>query len=166
MHEGPEHLRRLQRLLDESDRHGGPHLRSIHRPARRLEAEEMVRRLKGMCLPVLATVSADGRPFTGPLDSVLHRGAFYFGTDPTAVRWRHLRRRPPVSAKHLPSEDWAVTVHGRAVPVSTNPSDPEGLRATILEAYGPNFASFLDSGPVCARIDAARMFAIHETADR
>jgi hypothetical protein len=73
-----------------------------------------------------------------------------------------------VSATHLPSEDWAVIIHGTAVPVDTGPTDPTGLRATLLEVYtplyGPQWEQFLDSGPVHARIEAERMFAIDVTA--
>ena len=40
----------------------------------------------------------------------------------------------------------------------------EGFRQTLLDIYvpryGPEWESFLDSGPVYARIDAERMFAL------
>jgi hypothetical protein len=102
------------------------------------------------------------------VDSVFHRGSFYFGTSANSVRWRHLRRNPAVSATHLPSEDWAVVVHGLAVPVDTSLAHPDGLRATLLEVYtpryGPQWEEFLDSGPVYARIEAERMFAFDVTA--
>ena len=167
MYETAQDLAVLQELLDRSYRAAGEHLRGIHTERRRLHATELVQRLQGMCLVVLGTVSTDGRPFTGPVDGVFHRGSFYFGTDPTAMRWRHLMRNPTVSATHLPSEDWAVTVHGRAVPVGVGSTDPEGLRATLLEVYVPRYGErwveFLDSGPVYARIEAERMFAINVT---
>ena len=135
-----------------------------------MTSTELVDRLQGMCLLVLGTVSADGRPLTGPVDAVFHHGSFYFGTDPQALRWRHLRRNAAVSATHLPSEDWAVTVHGRAVPVDVGSADPDGLRATLLEVYPPSYGArwveFLDSGPVYARIDAERIFALDMTAGR
>lgn len=164
MHENPEDLTRLQELLDRSYLAAGAHLRSIHTEGRRLRATVLAERLQGMRLLVLATVSADGHPLTAPVDGVFHRGAFHFGTDPGSVRWRHLQHRPLVSATHLPSEDWAVTVHGRAVPVDVGPGDPTGLRTTLLEVYlpryGPKWEEFLDSGPAYARIDAERMFAL------
>lgn len=168
MHESPEDIARVQALLDRSYEAAGAHLRNIHTPQRRLQAADLVRRLQGMRLLVLATISSAGRPVTGPVDGVFHRGAFYFGTSPDAVRWRHLQRNPAVSATHLPSEDWAVIVHGTAVPASTARPDPEGLRATLLEVYapryGPQWEDFLDSGPVYARIEAERMFALDITA--
>jgi nitroimidazol reductase NimA-like FMN-containing flavoprotein (pyridoxamine 5'-phosphate oxidase superfamily) len=168
MHERPEDIAGLQELLDRSYAEAGEHLRAIQTPQRRLTAADLVERLQGMRLLVLATVSAAGRPVTGPVDGVFHRGSFYFGTSPNAVRWRHLRRNPAVSATHLPSEDWAVVVHGVAVPVDTSLAHPDGLRATLLEVYtpryGPQWEEFLDSGPVYARIEAERMFAFDGSA--
>jgi hypothetical protein len=132
-----------------------------------MSALQLVACLQGMCLLVLATVGADGRPVGGPIDGVFHCGAFCFGTDPRAVRWRQILRNPAVSATHLPSEDWAVRVHGRAAPVVVGPTDPEGLRGTLLEVYLPRYGSgwadFFDAGPVYARIEATRMFAIDVT---
>jgi nitroimidazol reductase NimA-like FMN-containing flavoprotein (pyridoxamine 5'-phosphate oxidase superfamily) len=168
VHENPEDMARIQALLDRSYEAAGTHLRSIHTRQRRLAAADLVQRLQGMRLLVLATISSAGRPVTGPVDGVFHRGAFYFGTSPDALRWRHLQRNPAVSATHLPSEDWAVIVHGTAVPASTTRLDPEGLRATLVEVYtpryGPQWEDFLDSGPVYARIEPERMFALDVTA--
>jgi uncharacterized pyridoxamine 5'-phosphate oxidase family protein len=122
-----------------------------------------------MRLLALATVTADGRPIVGPVDGIFYRGAFHFGSSPDSVRFRHIRARPQVSATHLPAEEFAVTVHGRAAEVDVRAAEGAGLRATLLETYvpryGPEWESFLDIGtgvsegaPVYARIDAARMF--------
>ena len=75
------------------------------------------------------------------------------------MRFRHLRVRPQVSATHLPGEELAVTVHGRATEVPIE----GGFRDTLLEIYVPRYGAgwetdFLDTGPVYARIDADRMF--------
>lgn len=168
MHETAADLERLQDLLDRSYHAAGEHLLSIHTPDRRLSARQAVDRLQGMRLLVLATVDSNDRPLTGPVDGVFHRGSFYFGTDSQAVRWLHIQHNSAVSATHLPSEDWAVVVHGRAVPVDVSAADADGLRATLLEVYTPRYGDewveFLDSGPVYARIDADRMFAIDVTA--
>ena len=115
MHETAEDITALQGLLDRSYASAGRHLRNITTPERRVMADELVTRLNGMCLLVLATVSADGRPINGPVDGIFYRGAFHFGTGPDAVRLRHIRRNPRVSATHLPAEEFAVNVHGRAV---------------------------------------------------
>src|SRR4051794_30075773 len=114
MHETPEDLAALQELLDRSYASAGPHLLAIHTPERRLTAEQLSERLTGMRLLALATVTADGRPIVGPVDGVFFRGAFHFGSSPESLRFRHIRLRPQVSATHLPGEELAVTVHGRA----------------------------------------------------
>jgi hypothetical protein len=158
VHETPADIRALQQLLDRSYERAGPHLRSITTPERRVDAATLAARLTGMCLLVVATVTADCRPIAGPLDGIFYRGAFHFGTAPNSVRYRHLLARPQVSATHLPREEFAVNVHGRAVPVEI----AGGFRETLLEVYVPRYGAdweqFLDSGPVYMRIDADRMF--------
>ncbi|MDX6659137.1 MAG: hypothetical protein QOH62_3930 [Solirubrobacteraceae bacterium] len=162
MHESPADIAALQALLDRSYATAGPHLSRIHTPERRLGAQQVVERLTGMCLLALATVTADGRPIVGPVDGIFHRGAFHFGSAPDSVRFRHIRARPHVSATHLPGEELAITVHGRAVPVDVQGEEGAGLRRALLDIYVPRYGAewehFLDSGPVYARIEAERMF--------
>jgi hypothetical protein len=163
VHETPQDLAALQDVLDRSYTAAGEHLLRIHTPERRLGAEQLAQRLTGMCLLTLATVTADGRPIAGPVDGIFFRGAFHFGSSPDSIRFRHIRARPQVSATHLPGEELGVTVHGRAEMVDV--SRGGGFRETLLEVYvpryGPEWEKFLDSGPVYARIDAARMFAFY-----
>jgi hypothetical protein len=160
MHETPADIAALQELLDRSYAAAGPHLLRIHTPERRLTAEQVCERLTGMRLLALATVTADGRPIVGPVDGIFFRGAFHFGSSPDSVRFRHIRARPHVSATHLPGEELAVTVHGRAERADTGPGSP--LRTALLEIYTPRYGAewdrFLDSGPVYARLAAERMF--------
>jgi nitroimidazol reductase NimA-like FMN-containing flavoprotein (pyridoxamine 5'-phosphate oxidase superfamily) len=162
MHESPEDVAALQALLDRSYATAGPHLLRIHTPERRLSAEQVVERLTGMRLLALATVTADGRPVVGPVDGIFHRGAFHFGSAPDSARFRHIRARPHVSATHLPGEELAVTVHGRAVPLDVRDPAQAAFRRALLDIYVPRYGadweSFLDSGVVYARIDAERMF--------
>jgi hypothetical protein len=149
VHETPDDLAALQQLLDDSDARGGPHLRSIITPERRLTAQQLSDRLVGMRLLALATVTADGRPIVGPVD-----GIFY--------RFRHIRARPQVSATHLPGEELAVTLHGRAVELDMKAPANAGFRQTVLDVYTPRYGTeweqFLDSQTTYARIDAERMF--------
>jgi nitroimidazol reductase NimA-like FMN-containing flavoprotein (pyridoxamine 5'-phosphate oxidase superfamily) len=162
MHETSDDLAALQALIDRSYASAGRHLLSIHTPQRRLTAEQVVQRLQGMCLLSLATVTSDGRPIVGPVDGIFYRGAFHFGSAPDSVRFRHIRARPQVSATHLPGEELAITVHGRAVPIDVKSEQHAGFRRTLLGIYAPRYGTeweqFLDSGPVYARIDAERMF--------
>jgi nitroimidazol reductase NimA-like FMN-containing flavoprotein (pyridoxamine 5'-phosphate oxidase superfamily) len=165
MHETPEELAALQDLLDRSHAAAGAHLRRIITPERRLSAEEVARRLTGMRLLALATVTADGRPIVGPVDGIFVRGAFHFGSAPDSVRFRHIRARPQVSATHLPGEELSVTVHGRATEIDIASPEAAQFRQTVLDIYVPRYGaeweSFLDSGVAYARIDAERMFTFH-----
>jgi nitroimidazol reductase NimA-like FMN-containing flavoprotein (pyridoxamine 5'-phosphate oxidase superfamily) len=165
MRETAADLDALQALLDRSYASAGSHLRSIITPQRRLTARQVADRLTGMRLLALATVTRDGRPIVGPVDGIFLRGAFHFGSAPDSLRFRHIRARPHVSATHLPGEELAVTVHGRAVPVNLRAATGAELRRTLLEVYVPRYGSeweaFLDSGPVYARIEADRMFTFH-----
>ena len=162
MHETPEDLEALQDLLDRSYEVAGPHLRSIITPQRRVTAADLVARLTGMRLLSLATTTSDGRPIAGPVDGIFYRSAFHFGSAPNSLRYQHIRSRPDVSATHLPGEDFAVTVHGRALFVDVREPAGAGLRRTLLEVYVPRYgegwAQFLDSVGVYARIEARRMF--------
>ena len=159
MHETPADIAALQALLDRSYAAAGPHLLRIHTPERRLDAAAIAARLQGMVLLSLATVTRDGRPLVGPVDGIFFRGAFHFSSAPDSMRFRHIRRRPDVSAAHLPGEELAVTVHGRAARIPVE----GGFRRALLDIYVPRYGSgweadFLDTGPVYARIEAERMF--------
>jgi hypothetical protein len=158
--ETPQDLARLQALLDRSYDAAGTHLREVITPERRLSAEQLCERLVGMCLLTLATVTADGRPIAAPVDGFFYRGAWYFGSGRDSLRFRHLRRRPWVSATYVPSEELSVTAHGRAGRIDVSSHDDGGLRQTLLDFYGPRFAgaeAFVDASPY-ARIEAERMF--------
>lgn len=165
MRETEDDLRNLQDLLDRSYATGGRHLLEIITPERRLSAADVCLRLEGMRLLALATVTADGRPLVGPVDGIFFRGSFHFSSSPDSVRIRHVRRRPEVSATHLPGESFAVTVHGAATVLDLTDPEHAGIRATLLDhyvpQYGPEWESFLDAN-VCARIDARRMFVFHQ----
>jgi hypothetical protein len=156
MNETPEDLAALQELLDRSYESAGTHLLRIITPERRLTAEQVAERLTGMCLLALATATADGRPIVGPVDGIFYRGAFHFGSAPDSVRFRHIASRPHVSATHLPGEELAVTVHGRAVPVDVKAD--LGFREVLLQIHPPEL---VDSGAIYARIEAERMFTFH-----
>jgi uncharacterized pyridoxamine 5'-phosphate oxidase family protein len=132
-----------------------------------MTASQVCSTLTGISVLALATVTSEGHPLVGPVDGIFYRGAFYFGSSPESFRFRHIRRRPYVSATHLPGEELAVTVHGRAVPVDIRSAEQAGFRQTLLDGYvpryGPEWETFLDSGPVYARIEADRMFTFHSS---
>jgi hypothetical protein len=68
-----------------------------------------------------------------------------------------------VSATHLPGEELAVTVHGRAEILDMDAEENSGLRAAILAIYVPRYGpeweeDIMNSGAFYARIEAERMF--------
>src|SRR6266705_6119437 len=163
MLETPKEINRLQQLLDQSMAGAGPHLRGIIADERRLSAQQLCERLQGMRLLALATVTADGRPLVGPVDGYLLHGSFYFSSGRDSVRMRHLAARPACSATHLPGDELAVTVHGRAELFEM--SDPAGgeLRQAMLDHYlplqGPEFETWLNEiDALGARISAEKVF--------
>lgn len=161
MNERPEDLAALQAVIDESYANAGQHLLGIHEPARRLDAAGVADALTGMCLLTLATSTRDGRPITGPVDGVFHRGRFHFGSSPESVRFRHIRERPDVSVTHLPGEHLAVVVHGTAEVIDVNAPEHAELRQTLLDIYLPRYGdSWLTvlEGASYARIHPRRMF--------
>jgi nitroimidazol reductase NimA-like FMN-containing flavoprotein (pyridoxamine 5'-phosphate oxidase superfamily) len=170
MHETADDLKALQELIDRSYATAGAHLLAIHEPERRLSAEQVSERLTGMCLLALATVTRDCRPIVGPVDGIFFRGAFHFGSAANSARFRHIRTRPQVSATHLPGEELAVTVHGRAVPIDIAAPEHAAFRQALLDVYVPIYGAgweqeFLESvSPMYARIDAERMFTFHMPA--
>jgi nitroimidazol reductase NimA-like FMN-containing flavoprotein (pyridoxamine 5'-phosphate oxidase superfamily) len=163
VHETPEDIQVLQELIDRSYAGAGEHLLRIHEPERRLSAEQVSEKLTGMVLLSLATVTRDCRPIVGPVDGIFYRGSFHFGSAPDSVRFRHIAKRPQVSATYLPAEELSVTVHGRAVPIDIRDPEHAGFRQTLLDIYAPRYGDnwetdFLDTGPMYARIEADRMF--------
>lgn len=166
MQETAEDLARLQATLDRSYEAAGAHLREVITPERRLTAERLAARLQGMCLLVLATVTADGRPINGPVDGFFYRGQWYFGSSDDSLRFRHIRRRPQVSATYLPAEEISVTTHGRALEIDVATLDGGGLRQMLYDYYAPRFgeeatAIFEGPGVAYARIEAERMFTFY-----
>ena len=141
----------------------GEHLRGIITGERRLSAAELAGRLQGMRLLTVATVTADGRPLAGPVDGYFLHGTFWFSSGRNSVRMRHLAARPAVSATHLPGEELAVTVHGRAELLDLRDPAAAELRQAMLDWYvprqGPEFETWLDAlDAVAARIEPEKMF--------
>lgn len=163
MLETPEELDRLQQVLDASMTSAGPHLRGIISDERRLDARQLTARLQGLCLLVLATVTADGRPLAGPVDGYFLHGTFWFSSGTESVRMRHLAARPAVSATYLPGEELAVTVHGRAECHPMREPACAELRQAMLDEYlpkqGPAFEEWLENADaLAARIEPEKIF--------
>ena len=127
-----------------------------------------------MRLLVLATVTADGRPLGGPVDGYFLHGTFWFSSGRDIRAHAPPGGRPAVSATHLPGEDLAVTVHGRAERFELDDPAFGELRQAMLDEYlpkqGPSFEEWLDNAEaVGARIVPQKMFTFRLaelTADR
>jgi uncharacterized pyridoxamine 5'-phosphate oxidase family protein len=163
VNETPLEIADLQNVLDESAAHAGVHLRGIITDDRRLTAVEMCNLLQGMRLLAVATVTADGRPLVGPVDGYLVHGHFYFSSGHDSVRMRHLAKRPFVSFTHIPSEELAISVHGRAELFDVMSDEHPELRQAMLDHYlpkqGPAFQEWLDgSQSLGARISDQKIF--------
>ena len=158
MYETPKDVAQLQALLDESHASMGQHMRSILTPERQLSAPDLIDRLQGMKLLTLATVNRRGEPRVGPVDGHFYRGAFWFGSAPDSVRFRHIRARPAVSATHLDGERFAVTVHGTAKLVDVTGDGMAGFRDLLIETYGESWWHEVGAPSQFARIEAHRMY--------
>ena len=163
MLETPEEVTRLQQVLDRSAAGAGEHLRGIITDERRLSATQLIERLQGMRLLIVATVTADGRPLAGPVDGYFLHGTFWFSSGRNSVRMRHLAARPAISATHVPGEELAVTVHGRAELLDLREAAGGELRQAMLVWYvprqGPEFETWLNGlDAVAARIEPEKIF--------
>jgi hypothetical protein len=167
MHETPSDIQHLQALLDASYARAGAHLTAIHTPNARITAEDLVARLDGMQIFVVATTTRDGRPRTGPVDAFLYRGQVRFGTAAHAMRARHLARSPSVSATHVRGEALVVTVHGKARPLDLDGADRD-FRDVLATHYGGTYDSELTGSPYFG-IEAEWLFAadmsVHAPSD-
>lgn len=160
MHEIPEDLARLQRLLDDSYASAGAHLRSVITPERRLDAAGVVAEMGAMRVMALATVTATGEPRVGPVDGLFYRGRLHFGSGADSLRFRHLRARPAVSASVIDGERLQITVHGTAHEVS--PAKDPGLEAFLVSVYGLQaWESWMRELP-WARIEAEKMISFRK----
>ncbi|RKT56246.1 pyridoxamine 5'-phosphate oxidase family protein [Saccharothrix australiensis] len=165
MHESPDDLAWLQRVLDDSYAASGAHLRSIITPERRLDAAGVVAELGAMRVMALATTTARGEPRVAPVDGLFHRGRLHFGSSADSLRWRHVLARPAVSASVIEGERLQVTVHGTARPV--RPAEDEALVSFLVGVYGREAWDGWMSALSWARIEPARMIAFrnHAAAD-
>lgn len=93
------------------------------------------------------------------MDGLFYRGSFHLGTSAAAVRTRHLRAHPHMSAAHTRGEDLTTIVHGVATPVDVAAPRRGGLPR--VPARGLSRVDVVVHGRTAApgRIDAARMFA-------
>lgn len=159
MHETAADIASLQQLLDSSYARIGEHMRSIHTPERRVAASDLARVLRGVRVLDLVTVTAACEPRVSPVDGLFFRGRFYFGSGEESMRFRHIRKRPQVSACHTIGETFATIVHGRAVEIDVRAPAHGEFLGYVRETYPDWDEWYADSNPPYAWIDPAVMYA-------
>ena len=146
MHETPAELTELDALLTRSLRGSSTHLRSIVTEGERtLNAAETCRVLTGMRTLALASVTASGEPRISGVDGHFLHARWVFTTSATAVKVRHLRARPAVSAAHLVGDDLGVVCHGRVEELSPDHPDFAGVEEHLVAHYGSSPSSWGDA---------------------
>jgi hypothetical protein len=143
MRETTEELADLQQLLDVSHAGANEHLKSIIRAGERTpSAEQLSAYLTGMRLLVVATVDAQGRPTTSAVDGHFVHGRWVFTTSASAVKSRHLRARPAISASHVEGETFAVFTHGEAEFLDVGNPVRDDLEDYLTAHYGSSPSSW------------------------
>jgi len=137
MYETEAEVANLQELLDASLARASRHLRSIVTPGERtLTAEELTSVLTGMKTLAVSTVTARGEPRVGGLDGHFLHGRWVFTTAGSAVKARHLRARPALSAAHIVGDDLGVFCHGRAEFLERDHPDWAAIEDHLTSHYG------------------------------
>lgn len=170
MFETSEEFTTLQQLLDASYANAGPHARSTIDETRRPTALEVCERMTGMCLITVATVTADGRPISGPFDGYVVHGSLWFTSAVNGVRIRHLEHRPAISATYLPEPEFALWMHGTASVFALSDPICAPVKQAMLDHYlpiqGPSFAEWIEHLDARAvRIDPVTVLAFCDTTD-
>jgi pyridoxine/pyridoxamine 5'-phosphate oxidase len=143
MHETPDELAALDRLLTESLHRSTEHLRSIVTEGERtLDAAETCRVLTGMRTLALATVTAGGEPRISGVDGHFLHGRWVFTTSGTSAKARHLRSRPAVSVAHIVGDDLGVFCHGQVEELTEQHPDRAAVEAHLTEHYGSSPSSW------------------------
>jgi hypothetical protein len=160
MHETDGDFARLQQVLDQSFESAGEHLKSIQSPELRLTPTELSETLTGVCILDLATVNSVSAPFVAPVDGLFLRGNFWFSSADGALKIRHIRQNPTVSAAYTVGQSLSVLIHGIAHEVDTSKSGYEHVGDYCLEVYGPTYADwgYFGKAPF-VWIEPVKMFA-------
>jgi hypothetical protein len=114
MHETPDELAALQRLIDASFGKASEHLRGIMEPQRRLAAEQIVADIPSPAVLNVATVTRNSEPRLSALDGHFLHGRWHFTTAGNSPKAQHIRARPAVSASYTPRDGYGIFCHGDA----------------------------------------------------
>jgi hypothetical protein len=142
MRETAAELATMQRLLDASYAGGSGQLREIIDDRRRLTAGQISAALDGMKVLVVATTTAHCEPRTSCVDGHFLHGRWLFSTSGGAIKAKHLKVRPAISATHVDGERLAVFTHGTVECVTAEHPDFAGYDAYFADHYGSAASSW------------------------
>ena len=137
MHESRPDLAELAHLLDASHANMSAKMRTTFTEERRMSAEAVVAKLRGVFTLNLATVDGQGRPLLAPIDGLFYRGHVYFSAGSDSLRMQHLLAgRTAVSASYIEQETLAIIWHGTAQLMDMSAESSRGFRDYLSECYG------------------------------
>jgi hypothetical protein len=139
----------LQGLLDAAYERSTQHLRNIITDPRRLDADELVRVLTGMCTLNLATVTAKGEPRISAVDGHFLHARWVFTTAGTAAKARHLKARPAASLSYVDGERIGVFSHGEVEFLTTDHPEFAEIEEHLVAHYGSSPSSWADDIVYC-----------------
>lgn len=139
----------LQGLLDRAYAGSTQHLRNIITDPRRLDAEELVRVLTGMCTLNLATVTARGEPRISAVDGHFLHARWVFTTSGSAAKARQLRKRPAASLSYVDGERIGVFSHGDVEFLTPEHPEFAEIEEHLTNHYGSSPSSWGDDIVYC-----------------
>jgi uncharacterized pyridoxamine 5'-phosphate oxidase family protein len=157
MYESENDIQTLQALIDRTFARANPHLASIVKPERRLNARQIVRYLQGTKHVAFATVNEGGEPRVAPLDGVFIRGRLTVSTGRQAARLKHLRTNPACSATHVDGDTIGIVIHGHATIIGRDDDGVGEIEPIWHELYGSSPFEW-GEGVAFMRVEASSMW--------
>jgi hypothetical protein len=142
MLDSAEEIAELQELLDAAYERSTEHLRNIITGPRKLDAQELVKVLTGMCTLNLATVTAHNEPRISAVDGHFLHARWVFTTSGTAAKARHLKARPAASLSYVDGERVGVFSHGQVEFLTPEQPDFAEIEAHLTKHYGSSPSSW------------------------
>jgi len=139
----------MQGLLAAAYARSTQHLRNIIKDQRRLDADELVRVLTGMCTLNLATVTARGEPRISAVDGHFLHARWVFTTSGSAAKARQLKQRPAASISYVDGERIGVFSHGNVEFLTADHPDFAEIEQHLTSHYGSSPSSWGDDIVYC-----------------
>jgi pyridoxine/pyridoxamine 5'-phosphate oxidase len=149
MKETVEEVTELQELLDAAYGRSTQHLRNIVTDPRKLNADELVRVLTGMCTLNLATVTARGEPRISAVDGHFLHARWVFTTSGSAAKARQLKARPAASISYVDGERIGVFSHGDVEFLTADHPEFAEIEVHLVKHYGSSPSSWADDIVYC-----------------